>query len=136
MLADTVRCIDWQPGRIRWLLPLLTYAVALWGAWELMLQQRWSGWWLALVVFLACGDARRLQREVRTRHHLRLEAGTIDIDDATVTVERAWLAPFGTALWLRRNDRGDRLLMIYPGEMSRAGYAALRRHLKLWVGAA
>jgi hypothetical protein len=70
------------------------------------------------------------QKDVR---RLRLHGATIEVDDDECAVERAWLGPFGTAIWLRSDAGASRLLMIYRSEMSKTSYATLRRHLKLWV---
>jgi len=133
MPTETVASIDWRPGPVRWVLPVLAYGVAAWGACELTLLQPWAGWWLAVIAFWGLRDAHRLQRETHTLRQLRLHGRTVELDNAAGTLERAWLGPFGTAVWLRGDVAANGLLMIYPSEMSKAGYAALRRHLKLWV---
>ena len=129
MSTEGVESIDWRPGRVRWLLPALTYGVAAWGACELTLLQPWGGWWLAVIAYWTFSEARQMRRETSRPRRLRLHGATVALDEAEGVLAQVWMGPFGTAIWLRSN----RLLMIYPSEMSRAGYAALRRHLKLWA---
>jgi len=130
--ASTGDSIEWRPRWVRWLLPLAVYGVAVWGGCALSQYSTWALVWLALVGCAACLDARQAYREVATRRTVRLSDGSIEVDGSRGVIERAWLGPFGTAVWLHTTT-ARQLLVVYRGEMSSAGYAALRRHLKRWA---
>lgn len=129
--------IEWRPRWVRWLLPLCVYGLAVWGSCELAQRSTWGLVWLALVGCAAYVDARQTLRERGAHRTLRLSDGCIEVDGVGVDaisgpIERAWLGPFATAVWLH-TATARRLLVVYRVEMSSAGYAALRRHLKLWA---
>jgi hypothetical protein len=113
------------------------YATTAWGACELAQRSTWGLVWLALVGCAACFDGRHAYREARIHHTIRLSDGGIEVDGVDVdtiagAIEHAWLGPFATAVWLHTTT-AQRLLVVYRVEMSSAGYAALRRHLKRWA---
>lgn len=121
--------IDWQPGRLRTLLPISVHSVSLWTALEF--AREWTPAWVMVVGVLisAVQECRTWVRERRIAHKLTLIPGGIEIDSAACYATRAWFGPRCTAVWLRA-ARQRILLWVVHGELSVAGHAALRRHLK------
>lgn len=121
--------IDWRIGRLRTWLPVAVHAVAFWSTLELA-GERPAAWILvAAVLVSAIAECVGWLSERRTAHTLTLVAGGIGIDSKVYYANRAWFGPHCTAVWLRA-AKERRLLYVIHGEVTAAGHAAIRRHLK------
>ncbi len=122
--------IDWRVGRSRLLLPAAIHAIAFVSTLEL--AQDWAAAWILVgaVVFSAVDEGVRWLRDRQCLRKLVLIPGGVQIDAAAYQVRSAWLGPGLTALWLKRPERGRRLVYVVRGEVMPFDHAALRRHVQ------
>jgi len=81
------------------------------------------------VLWSAIGDVRNLRREFGRTRTLTIHGRRITVDGATAHVERGWLGPGLTIVWLRTDNRRE-MLSLFRAELCGADHAALRRHLR------
>jgi hypothetical protein len=129
-MIESGATIEWRAGP-RYAMAI-TVVHALAGFAVATIAQRWPIAWtlLSLVVASAAFDATRVVRECRRSHRLGCTPLGLALDGVDCEVRDAWLALGWTVLWLRGPRGPTRLLYVHRSELTRAQFAALRRHVK------
>jgi hypothetical protein len=121
--------ISWRPGRIRVALPIVVHCVAM--AAVICVAAEYAAAWLlgCIVLYSAIHDARSLRVERAQVKTLTLHGQLVALDGIAAHVERGWLGPGLTVVWLRMDARRERVA-VFRSELDPADHAALRRHLR------
>jgi hypothetical protein len=81
------------------------------------------------VLVSAIADGRRLRRGLGRTQALTIAGRLVFIDGVEARVDRGWLGPGWTVMWLRMSKQRRRVVSIWRSECTAADHAALRRSL-------
>ena len=130
-MPPTATCrISWRSGPRRAVLPIVVHCIAAAAVMCLAIAQHWAWLLFGVVLASACSDGLKLRRELGGSRTLTMQGGVISIDGVDGRVERGWLGPGWTVIWLRLPNRRREMVSVFRSELTGADHAALRRHLK------
>ena len=121
--------ISWRNGRLRAALPIVVHCVAAAAVFCVSVEYAWAWIFGVLVTCSAIRDVFHLRRERARPRTLTMHGHFVTIDGVTARVERGWLGPGLTVVWLRAG-KGCEMLSIFRSELSSSDHAALRRFLR------
>src|SRR5262245_29130 len=121
--------ISWRYGRLRAVLPGLVHCVAAAAVVCMAVEYEWA-YWLGIAVISSLNrDVRNLRRDHGRLRALTMHGPHVSIDGAGARVERGWLGPGLTVIWLRVGKRREKVA-IFRSELGGRDHAALRRYLR------
>ena len=121
--------ISWRHGRLRAALPIAVHCVAAAAVVCVAIEYAWAYLLGSAVIGSLIRDVHILRREHGRVRTLTLHGTALTIDGIPARVERGWLGPGLTVVWLRVGNRRE-TLSAFRSELDRGDHAALRRYLR------
>ena len=121
--------ISWRHGPLRAALPFAVHCVAAAAVACVAVEYMWAYLLGGAVICSALGDLQRLRGEYARLRTLTVHGTLLTIDGIPARVERGWLGPGLTVVWLRVGNRSE-MLSVFRSELAGGDHAALRRYLR------